>query len=157
MLLEPLSIARRPSTGELDIVIPATPSAIPIVTEGVIQFLQDTEWSQDELGWIELALREALANGIRHGCNGDPSKHVECSVTCEPDDLTIVVRDEGQGFDLATVPDPIDETNLLRANGRGVFLIKQLMDEVAYENGGRAVRMRLRRDRSRLGGLHPQL
>lgn len=150
MLLEPLSIARRPSTGELDIVIPATPSAIPIVTEGVIQFLQDTQWSQDELGWIELALREALANGIRHGCKGDPSKHVECLVRCESGDLTIVVRDEGQGFDVSTVPDPIEEANLLRTSGRGVFLIKQLMDEVAYANGGREVRMRLRSDRGRL-------
>jgi serine/threonine-protein kinase RsbW len=149
MLLESLSIAGRPTTGELDIVIPATPSAIPIVTEGVIQFLQDTEWSPDELGWIELALREALANGIRHGCNGDPSKHVECSVTCESEDLTIVVRDQGEGFDLSAVPDPIDEANLMRTSGRGVFLIRQLMDEVAYENGGSAVRMRLHRDRSR--------
>lgn len=132
------------SAGELAIVIPATPSAIHTVTDGVMQLLQD-QWSEDDLASIELALQEALANGIRHGCKSDPTKHVQCSVTCDASgELVIVVRDEGTGFDAAAVPDPLEGANVLKSSGRGVFLIKQLMDYVTFAEGGREVRMRKR-------------
>ena len=93
------------------------------------------------------ALQEALANGIRHGCKGDPTKHVQCSVTFNGDgELVIVVRDPGTGFDTSTLPNPLDEANMLKPSGRGVFLINQLMDEVAFRDGGREVAMRKRRE-----------
>jgi serine/threonine-protein kinase RsbW len=130
----------------LHLVIPATPSAIPAVTDDVIHFLESCDWSQDEILKVDLALQEALANGIRHGCKGDPSKHVQCFVSCEDTgDVMIVVRDEGAGFDVAAVPDPLSSVNLLKPSGRGVFLINQLMDEVAFADGGREVRMRRHR------------
>jgi serine/threonine-protein kinase RsbW len=130
----------------LNFVIPATPTAMVTVTSDVTQFLHRQHWSDDEVGDIDLALQEALANAIRHGCKGDPTKHVACSLTHEPSgEVTIVVRDEGPGFDLAAVPDPLEGDNLFKSSGRGVFLISQLMDEVAYADGGREVRMRKRR------------
>ena len=61
-------------------------------------------------------------------------------------DLTIVVRDPGTGFDPKAVPDPLEGENVLKSSGRGVFLINQLMDEVAFADGGREVQMRKRRD-----------
>ena len=130
----------------LNLVIPATPSAIPAVTDDVTHLLESYHWSEDEILKVDLALQEALANGIRHGCQGDPTKHVQCSVSCdETGDLTIVVRDEGAGFDIAAVPDPLADANLFKPSGRGVFLIYQLMDEVAFADGGREVRMRRHR------------
>jgi serine/threonine-protein kinase RsbW len=130
----------------LHFVIPATPTAMVTVTGDVTQFLQREHWSEDEVGDIDLALQEALANGIRHGCKGDPTKRVACSITHEPSgELTIVVRDEGTGFDPAAVPSPLEADNLFKSSGRGVFLINTLMDEVAYADGGREVRMRKRR------------
>jgi serine/threonine-protein kinase RsbW len=129
----------------LSLVIPATPSAILAVTDDVIHLLESHEWSEDEILKVDLALQEALANGIRHGCKGDPTKHVRCSVSCDETNLTIVVRDDGPGFDVAAVPDPLADANLFKPSGRGVFLINQLMDEVDFADGGREVRMRRHR------------
>jgi len=137
------------SACELNMVIPATPAGIQTVSEGVMQLLQRKQWSEDEIIKIDLALQEALANGIRHGCKGDPSKSVQCTVTCDENgELMIVVRDPGPGFDHTTVANPLDRENMLKPSGRGVFLINQLMDQVAFADGGREVQMRKRRDKS---------
>lgn len=131
---------------DLNVVIPATPSAIPTVSDGVQQLLEGRDWSEDEVMKVVLALDEALANAIRHGCKGDPTKNVQCIVTHDSDgDLTIIVRDPGPGFDVANVPNPLDEQNIFKSSGRGVFLINQLMDEVAFADGGREVLMRKKR------------
>jgi anti-sigma regulatory factor (Ser/Thr protein kinase) len=131
------------STCEFNLVIPAAPAAIPTVTEGVIQLLERRGWPEDELMKVELALQEALANAIRHGCKGDSRKQIQCCVSFDASgDLVIVVRDPGTGFDATAVPDPLAGANLLKPSGRGVFLINQLMDEVAFADGGREVQMR---------------
>lgn len=131
------------STCELNLVIPATPAGIQTVSEGVTQLLESKRWNEDEIIKIDLALQEALANGIRHGCKGDPSKSVQCTVTCDADgELMIVVRDPGPGFDLTKVANPLDTENMLKPSGRGVFLINQLMDQVDFADGGREVQMR---------------
>jgi anti-sigma regulatory factor (Ser/Thr protein kinase) len=137
------------STCELNMVIPATPTGIQMVSEGVMQLLQRKQWSEDDMIKIDLALQEALANGIRHGCKGDPTKSVQCSVTCDENgELVIVVRDPGPGFDHSAVANPLATENMLKPSGRGVFLINQLMDQVAFADGGREVKMRKRRDNS---------
>lgn len=134
------------SACELNMVIPATPSAIPKVSEGLQQLLEGKHWTEDEVMKVVLALDEALANAIRHGCKGDPTKSVQCIVTHDASgDLTIIVRDPGPGFDVAAVPNPLEEQNVFKASGRGVFLINQLMDEVAFADGGREVQMRKKR------------
>ena len=134
------------SACELNMVIPATPSAIPKVSEGLQQLLEGKHWSEDEIMQVVLALDEALANAIRHGCNGDATKSVQCIVTHDASgDLTIVVRDPGPGFEVAKVPNPLEGDNIFKSSGRGVFLINQLMDEVAFADGGREVQMRKKR------------
>jgi serine/threonine-protein kinase RsbW len=95
---------------------------------------------------VELALQEAVANAIRHGCGNDPSKYLQCIVTCdESGEVMIVVRDSGTGFDHTAVADPLDPQNILKPSGRGIFLINGLMDEVAFADGGREMHMRKRR------------
>jgi serine/threonine-protein kinase RsbW len=134
------------SACELNMVIPATPAAIPKVSEGLQQLLEGKHWSEDEIMQVVLALDEALANAIRHGCKGDSTKSVQCIVTHDASgDLTIVVRDPGPGFEVAKVPNPLEGDNVFKSSGRGVFLINQLMDEVAFADGGREVQMRKRR------------
>jgi anti-sigma regulatory factor (Ser/Thr protein kinase) len=134
------------SACQFDMTIPADPRAIPTVTDGVLQVLQDKNWPEERIIEVELALQEALANAIRHGCKGDITRQVQCVVNCDgPQEIVIVVRDPGTGFDATKVPDPLEGDNVLKASGRGVFLINQLMDEVAFNDGGREVQMRKRR------------
>jgi len=130
---------------EFNMTIPADPRAIPKVTDGVMQVLVEKKWSDDRIMQVELALQEALANAIRHGCKGDPTRQVQCVVNFDTDgEILIVVRDPGAGFDASTVPDPLAGDNVLKSSGRGIFLINQLMDEVAFKDGGRELQMRKR-------------
>jgi anti-sigma regulatory factor (Ser/Thr protein kinase) len=133
------------SNCEIDMTIPATPDGIQTVSEGVTQLLESKHWPENEIIKVDLALQEALANGIRHGCKGDPTKNVQCTVTFNPSgELVIVVRDPGTGFDIGSVANPLEDANMMKPSGRGVFLINQLMDEVAFADGGREVKMRKR-------------
>src|SRR5246127_4246563 len=92
---------------------------------------------------IEMALLEALANAVIHG-NGDNSgKRVYVTCRCYTDgEVSIRVRDEGKGFDSRTVLDPTRLENLLFRHGRGIYLMKTLMDYVSFEEGGAVVMMR---------------
>jgi serine/threonine-protein kinase RsbW len=131
------------STCQFTMTIPADPHAIPTVTDGVVHVLQEKNWPEADVMAVELALQEAVANAIRHGCGGDVSKQLQCSVVCdESGEIVITVRDPGTGFDHTTVPDPLDPSNILKPSGRGIFLISGLMDQVQYADGGRELQMR---------------
>jgi anti-sigma regulatory factor (Ser/Thr protein kinase) len=134
------------SSSQLDMVIPADPDQISTITEGIERLLQDKGWSEDEVIGVELAMREALANAIRHGCGNDVSKKVECCVTYKDDgEIVAVIRDPGPGFDAGAVPNPMTGENMFKSSGRGVFLINQVMDTVEYKDGGREIAMRKRK------------
>ena len=145
------------SACQFNMVIPADPHAIPTVTNGVVHMLQSKKWSEDDIMAVELALQEAVANAIRHGCKNDPTKQLQCCVTCdESGEITIVVRDPGSGFDTSSVSNPLDASNILKPSGRGIFLINGLMDEVGFRDGGRELEMRKqRRDRGTTTTEHP--
>lgn len=126
--------------------IPADPAAMSMVVDRVTGMLEKREWPEDDVTAVQLALTEAVANAIRHGCRGDITKHVQCSVGCdESDELAIVVRDPGCGFDPGGVPDALDPANALKPSGRGIFLMRVLMDYVSFADGGREVQMRKRK------------
>jgi serine/threonine-protein kinase RsbW len=92
---------------------------------------------------IEMALREALVNAVIHGNGDDSCKSVYVTCRCYMDgEIAITVQDEGRGFDSNAVPDPTFLENLLFTHGRGIYLMKKLMDEVSFEEGGSVVRMR---------------
>jgi serine/threonine-protein kinase RsbW len=92
---------------------------------------------------IEMALREALANAVIHGNGDDSCKNVYVTCRCYVDgEISITVRDQGRGFDSNAVQDPTLLNNLLFTHGRGIYLMKTLMDEVSFEEGGSVVRMR---------------
>ena len=134
------------STCEFTMRIPADPGAIPTVTDGVVHVLQEKGWTDEDIMPVELALQEAVANAIRHGCGGDRTKQLECSVAHDAaGEVVITVRDPGRGFDPGTVPDPLAPENVLKPSGRGIFLINGLMDDVQFSDGGRKVQMRKRK------------
>ncbi len=127
----------------LTLTIPADVNAIPSVVKGILEIANEMKCSVGKEFEIQLALHEALANAIIHGCKNDPSKKVECCVACdESRGMLIVVRDPGTGFDPASLPSPVHGQNVFSEHGRGIYLINQLMDEVRFERGGTEIHMR---------------
>src|SRR5436305_5023250 len=88
---------------------------------------------EDSSHWVSVAIRESVINAIKHGNRNDATKHVfvdlETAAQGDPE-LIIRVRDEGEGFDPEEVADPLAQENLLKASGRGIFLIRSFMDSV---------------------------
>jgi serine/threonine-protein kinase RsbW len=82
--------------------------------------------------WILMAVREAVANAIKHGNEQDLSKHVHLEMDVVADTLVISIRDEGGGFDPARVEDPLAPENRLKTSGRGIFYMKTFMDDVRF-------------------------
>ncbi|MEP7272675.1 MAG: ATP-binding protein [Acidobacteriota bacterium] len=82
--------------------------------------------------WINMAVRESVANAIEHGNKYDPQKSVDIRFTVGVDALRVTVRDFGEGFDPGTLPDPLDPNNLLNPAGRGILYMRTFMDNVEY-------------------------
>jgi serine/threonine-protein kinase RsbW len=102
---------------------------------------------EDARGWVDLAVREALANAIKHGNEQNPSKQVHVDLEVEGEDLVIRVEDEGAGFDPSQLVDPLAPENILRQNGRGILFMERFMDEIQYgagPGGGTMVTLRKR-------------
>jgi serine/threonine-protein kinase RsbW len=126
----------------LDLELPGHAPAISQAVERVMSLARDSGCAEGKEFEIETALREALANAIRYGCEHNPEKIVQLSVACdETRGMLIVVRDPGPGFDLSQVPTPVEGEQLYSHHGRGIYLITQLMDHVEYGRGGTEIRM----------------
>ena len=126
----------------LDVTFKADLNAISPVVDSVLQTASKMGCGKGHEMEIELAIREALANAIKHGCGGDASKEVRCCVACdESRGMLIIVSDPGRGFDPATVPRPLVGERLFSDHGRGLYLINRLMDEVWFSEGGTQIHM----------------
>ena len=113
------------------------------VVEGIMKVVRAMECACGQEADVELALQEALANAIVHGAHADRNKTVECRVACDDaHGMLIIVTDPGDGFDPATVPNPLLAENLYSSHGRGIFLINRLMDQVEFKHGGTEIHMR---------------
>jgi serine/threonine-protein kinase RsbW len=118
--------------------IEAIGSAVDAIAETLIK-LQVPEQKRLEIG---LAVQEALVNAVVHGCKNDPSKEVRCRLQSDPlGRIVITVTDPGPGFRPDLLADPRHQENLYADHGRGVYLIRQLMDEVSFERRGNEIKM----------------
>lgn len=88
--------------------------------------------SEDDRFHVAMAVREAAVNAVLHGNEYEPSRHIAVSLENTGKDLVFTIADEGRGFTPEEVPDPLAPENLLRGTGRGIFLIRSLMDEVHF-------------------------
>ena len=95
---------------------------------------------------FRVGLTEALSNAMMYGNGHDPSKQVRVEVTMVDGALRARVTDQGAGFDPATVPDPTTAENIMKDGGRGLFLMRKLLDEVSYNEQGNSVTLVLRLD-----------
>ena len=103
---------------------------------------------QESYGKILIATLEAVNNAIIHGNLSDENKYVDVEFTIEKNNLQIIVTDEGKGFRPKEVPDPTKPENLEEINGRGVFLMMKLADEIEFNKKGNSVKMTFKKIRS---------
>ena len=101
-------------------------------------------FDEDAAHYLSVAVRESVVNAMKHGNKLDEAKRVEVSFTMRARELEVMIHDDGGGFDPDSVPDPLAPENLLKAYGRGIFFMRQFMDDVSYSfpaTGGTVVTM----------------
>lgn len=101
-------------------------------------------FDEDTAHWIGMSVRESVTNAIQHGNKLDQNKKVDIKFEVGPDRLEISVRDQGSGFRIEDLPNPLDPENLLKPSGRGIFYIRSFMDEVEFKphaQGGMEIHM----------------
>ena len=134
--------ANGPLSTLLDLRMPGDRAAIHSVTEAIGAKLNELDISEEKRLEIDLAVQEALANAVVHGCKNDPTREVRCRLERDGEGrILIIVTDPGEGFNPKRVADPQHSERLYEDHGRGVYLIRQLMDEVEFEKGGKEIRM----------------
>jgi len=123
------------------------PSRIEAVGEAaaaVSEYLNRLGITEDVAFGVDMAVREAITNAVIHGNKLDDAKIVEVTLTNTPEGFEISVHDQGTGFNPNDVPDPTKEENILRTSGRGIFFMRNFMDQVDWSEdpkGGTRVRM----------------
>src|SRR5271166_1566034 len=126
----------------LDLSVPANSEAIATVVDAISQSLAQLNVPEQKRFEVALAVQEALANAVVHGCGNDPSKQIRCRLQSNPEGrILISVTDPGPGFNPERLPDPKQDGNVYADHGRGVYLIRQLMDEVQIARPGNEIRM----------------
>lgn len=107
-------------------------------------FARRCGFGDDALFGIDMAVRETVANAVKHGNLEDETKQVEIAFRNRSEGFEITVRDFGAGFAVEEIPDPTNAENLLKASGRGILFMRSFMDEVEWSNhdeGGMIVKM----------------
>jgi serine/threonine-protein kinase RsbW len=119
---------------ELDeaLMLPSTLSTVEVVEAKATEYAEKAGFDQDTASQIAMVSREAAVNAVLHGNKKDPKKQVKVRFTLTPESLSIQIADEGSGFNPADVPDPLSPEGLLRPSGRGIFLMRAIMDEVNF-------------------------
>ena len=123
----------RKSAKKFVLVVKSTLIHVPKIERFLLKVNQLLHLNEVQFNKLFIATTEAVNNSILHGNRSDPKKKV--TVTCEigTKTLTVRVRDEGGGFDQKRVRNPLLKVNLLRENGRGIFLMRTLMDKVRFQ------------------------
>ena len=126
------------------LVLPSHIEAVGDAATAMTDFVQSCGIGEEAAFAIVMAVREAVTNAMVHGNQEDETRSVEVIFNCLGNALEVEVRDQGEGFDPTSVPDPTDPANILKTSGRGIFLMRSFMDEVewfARPEGGTTVRM----------------
>lgn len=130
-----------------EFVFTGDPAAMIAVRDRIMDLVHEHCVDQQQEIDIMIALQEGLANAVLHGSRSDPSKVIRCTVDVTPEAITIVIRDPGQGFDTAVATDSTDDGTNLTQHGRGLYLMRSLMDEVSYRHGGSELQLKKLRSR----------
>lgn len=127
-----------------DLFIPSEIQNLRMVEKAIDELSLELDLSDEVYGNVLVATMEATNNAIIHGNKADPNKNVKIKIMLEGMDLTIFIEDQGKGFDYSNVPDPTAPGNLEKINGRGIFLMERLSDEIKYLEDGRIVQLKFK-------------
>src|SRR5712691_8277308 len=119
----------QPGVKTVDEQLDSTLESVDQAEEAVLREAEAMGFDEDDLHRIGISVRECMVNAVVHGNRYNARKKVHLKVSRAPDRLTVWVADEGEGFDPATLPDPLAGENLLRQSGRGVLMMQAFMDE----------------------------
>jgi len=138
-----MAIEKTDRTEEIILDIPSEDRHIYLLDMVLSYIIKEMGFDEETSENVNLAIIEAGTNAIKHGNGNDPGKLVHFRFCISADKLTVFVKDSGHGFDLENVGDPLSPENFMKPCGRGIFLMKALMDEVEYkcENSGTEVRL----------------
>ncbi len=123
----------------ISIQVPSLAENIRMIESFIDNAKEKYNLDEDIYGNIMIAVTEAVNNAIKHGNSGDKSKNVLLSLFLEENVIKFQIKDEGTGFDYENLPDPTTPENLEKPGGRGIFLMKNLADEVQFKNQGSEV------------------
>lgn len=113
----------------VDTLFDSTLDSVDSAEQMVTEAAQEAGLDEDELQRLGMAIRESMVNAVVHGNRYSANKKVHLSVSTNGRIMTILIGDEGEGFDMASLPDPLAPENLLRQSGRGLLLIRAFVDE----------------------------
>jgi serine/threonine-protein kinase RsbW len=121
-------------SNEIEVIISSALDNLDLIqtlTDCITDFMG---FDEDSAHWIGMSVRESVTNAIQHGNKLDLSKKVDICFEVLADRLSISVRDQGSGFRVEAIPNPLDNDNLLKPSGRGIFYIRTFMDEVEFRS-----------------------
>ena len=113
----------------VDQLLDSTLDSVDVAEEAVLKEAQEVGFDEDDLHKIGMSVRECMVNAVVHGNRYNARKKVHVMIQRTSDRLSVVIQDEGEGFDMGELPDPLANENLLRHSGRGLLLIQAFMDE----------------------------
>jgi serine/threonine-protein kinase RsbW len=131
-----------------ELVLPSRIEAVNMAASAAAEFVKRSALGEDAAFGVDMAVREAVTNAVLHGNRQDEAKAVEVGFKRLPSEIEITVRDEGEGFDPESVPDPTQPQNIMKTSGRGILFMRTFMDEIQWSRhpeGGTVVRMRKKR------------
>ena len=127
-----------------ELTLPSRIAAANEAAAAVARVLEELGADEHLLFGIDMAIREAVTNAVIHGNREDESKQVRVAIKGAPEGIEISVHDEGTGFNPAEVPDPTATENIMKTSGRGIFFMRNFVDEVEWltpPGGGTTVKM----------------
>jgi serine/threonine-protein kinase RsbW len=124
-----------PKTQRIEVTLETLLESVDLAESIVMRIAEASGFDDDDVHKIGMAVREGVINAYNYGNQHDRHKKIHMTVELDPDKMIVHVVDQGKGFELTEVPDPLAEENLLRTSGRGIFLMRSFMDEFLVQHG----------------------
>lgn len=122
-------------TQRIEITFETLLESVDLAESIVMRVAEVSGFGDEDIHKIGMAVREGVINAYNYGNQQDRSKKIRMTVELEPEKMIVRVLDQGKGFELTEIPDPLAEENLLRTSGRGLFLMRAFMDDFAVRHG----------------------